>query len=414
MIARSQTLVSRNYQRKSIIGLDYGTHSTKVVQRYWGDAVGQIVSFDQPLAGYPEHASPSMVSELEGRLYFGTTAVGMAGAVQYGSLKADLMNDLSDQPELAENVEVLAVAYIAWALSQMIACNPTWVNDQKDVQISAPTSFVGNTELELKYDRICNAACQLAIEGLGEISQGICYEDAVRIIRPLLAVAPPTREERRFSIQPETIAPIISLQQEPIRPAGTYLMIDMGASTTEVSVIAVPRNSSEPIRCYYDSTERRGGDNLAEIETLAAGKSQHRLESFLTELRMQASKVWQVGFAKDAKNRAARRNWQHLTVLLTGGATRHPSVSQHLDAAKKTPFSWLMHGANHRLSRHRPRTLRPATAYSNDDLSLYAVANGLSIHASQWQNYFVMDAIPELDSGPKSQEPLVRSYLEMS
>lgn len=408
----SQNKAFNNRRRLSVIGFDYGTHSTKVVQRYWGESQGKIVQFDDAVPGYPSQASPSVIREQDGRLYFGAKGVGMPNAMDYGSLKAELMDDLSDDPELAQKIEVLVVAYIAWALTEMFDRHPSWRHDRIQLQISAPTSFVGDADLEQKYDRIGHAAYALAIDGCGEIRQGIRYEDARLLIHPFLEMTPPPRQERRFSIQPETIAPIISLQQEPIVSSGMYLMIDMGAGTTEMSIVAVPRNSTEPIRCYYDSTERRGGSNLAELEDLPVGESQRRLEAFLRDFNKQASKVWQVGFMKDASNRIARRNWQQLTVLLTGGATRHTSITAKFDSDSKVPFSWQLHGTNHRTARHTPRTIQPSTASDGDDLSVFAVANGLSIHTSAWRQCFVMDAINQLT--PITQSiPLMQSYLEI-
>lgn len=413
-MSTTSQIQASNYRRPlSVIGFDYGTHSTKVVQRYWSEPQGKIVQFDEAVAGYPSQASPSVIREQDGRLYFGAAGVGMPNAMDYGSLKAELMDDLSNDPESAQGIEVLVVAYIAWALTQMFDRHPSWRHDRIQLQISAPTSFVGDVELEQKYDRIGHAAYALAIDGCGEIRQGIRYEDALLLIQPHLQMTPPPREERRFSIQPETIAPIISLQQEPIVSSGMYLMIDMGAGTTEMSIVAVPRNSTEPIRCYYDSTERRGGSNLAELEDLPVGESQRRLEAFLREFNHQASKVWQVGFKKDASNRAARRNWQQLTVLLTGGATRHASIAAQFDSDSKVPFSWQPHNTNHRTARHTPRTIQPSTASDGDYLSVFAVANGLSIHTSAWRQCFVMDAINPLTPITESIQ-LMQSYLEIA
>jgi len=73
---------------------------------------------------------------------------------------------------------------------------------------------------------------------------------------------------------------------------------------------------------------------------------------------MQASKVWQVGFMKDVSNRAARRNWQRLTVLLTGGVTRNVNIAAQFVADSKVQFSWQPHGIKHHTARHTPRTIK--------------------------------------------------------
>ena len=64
-------------RRRSTIGLDYGTHSTKVVHRIRDEEFGRVVHFDDPCDGYSLNTSPSAIRDVDGRLYFGTCALQM-------------------------------------------------------------------------------------------------------------------------------------------------------------------------------------------------------------------------------------------------------------------------------------------------------------------------------------------------
>jgi len=136
-----------NQRRRSTIGLDYGTHSTKVVHRIRDEELGRVVHFDDPCDGYPVNASPSAIREVNGRIYFGTRAIEMVEGENYGSLKADLLS-LPDEREVRQNIEVLAATYIAWVLQSIFVQDEQLAADDPIVQFSAPTSHEGDEQLK--------------------------------------------------------------------------------------------------------------------------------------------------------------------------------------------------------------------------------------------------------------------------
>ena len=76
------------------------------------------------------------------------------------------------------------------------------------------------------------------------INQGIGIGEAASLITPLLNQPVPGIESRRFEVLPETIAPVVSLSQEPFMKAGMYMIADMGAGTTEMAVFHVSKGGT--------------------------------------------------------------------------------------------------------------------------------------------------------------------------
>lgn len=394
------------------IGLDYGTHSTKIVHRIRDYEIGRIRRFDDSCDGYPVNASPSVIREIDERLYFGSEALRMRGGVNYGSLKADLLVDQSDEPELKERIDVLVAGYLSWVLVRLFEEDRSLAESDPIVQLSAPTSHLGDRRLTDRFLRIAHAAYRLATERQIEICQSLRYESLFEHAVPILQEDVPAKGKRPFFVMPETVAPIVSLQLEPYLDPGIRLVADMGAGTTEMSVFLVHNESRQSqILAYSDSTEGRGGDQINEIERRGHPDSTSLMKGFLKEVGRQARGVWYLGFRKDKENLAAKRIWMTLEVSLTGGATKHPGVREYFD--NHSPIhAWPEGETSISIGRHAPTTLVCDPGYEESDLSLFATANGLSIEFAKWPKFFGEDEIPVL-SGIDNTEELVPSYLEI-
>lgn len=399
-------------KRNSTIGLDYGTHSTKVVHRVRGEGIGRVIRFDRSCDGYPINAAPSVIRESDGMLYFGTLAVELTGGEDYGSLKADLLHRTDDHA-LDRKIDILSAGYIAWALGEILHSDAQLTADNPIIQVSAPTSHAGNKELEERYLRIVHAS-YVYVKSYLRVEQGVNFQWLSEVMSPLLDAEVPARAERRFFVAPETIAPIVSLQLEPIIESGIFLIADMGAATTEMSICAVnAETSGRVLLAYSDSTELRGGNELGEIDGMFVGASQQRLESFLNALRSQAHRVWANGFMKDSNNLAARRRWRRLQVLLTGGATHHKDVRSFFNDKIVPHRQHFLDDATLSIDRHYPATLKFDEDFGEDDRSLFAVANGLSVQRAEWPHFFGEDEIKDLEKRRNDAVELIPSYLEI-
>lgn len=399
-------------RRNSTIGLDYGTHSTKVVHRVRGEDIGRIIHFDRRCEGYPTNASPSAIREIDGNLYFGTLAIELNGGVDHGSPKADLLQSSGDT-DRDRQIETYAAIYIAWSLGEILFNVPYLAADNPVVQVSAPTCHHGDQTLNERYLRIVHAA-HAFVQKHQRVEQGIDVAFLSEEIGMILDMEVPVRGDRRFFVAPETVAPIVSLQLEPIVDRGMYLITDMGAATTEMSICSVNDETfSNSILAYADSTVRQGGNNLSEFEGMLVGKSLRSLESFLDRMESQAEKVWYQGFAKDRANPSARKRWRQLQILLTGGGTHHPDVRKYFDKKVRPIFGWNEKENSQTVGRHYPTTLLCDDGFQEEDFSLFAVANGLSVQRARWPEFFYGDEIPALDGVKPIEKTLVPSYLEI-
>jgi hypothetical protein len=371
--------------------------------------LGRVVHFDDPCDGYPLNTSPSAIRDVDGRLYFGTRAIQMNEGENYGSLKADLLAP-PEEPKDRLELEILTATYIAWALQSIFAQDEQLAADDPIVQFSAPTSHAGDEQLKQIFLRIAHAAYSVARNESRLIKQGMHYSDSFNLIKPILNSEIPSSEERKFFVLPETVAPIVSLQLEPFLETGIYLIADMGASTTEMSVFAVnDSNNENSILGYFDLTEIRGGNDLAEFDQMEVGRSQDNLDVFLDAVKKQADKVWYIGYQKDMNNPAASQRWKQLEVLLTGGATHHKNVRAHFDKKIKPINAWPENDTNLSIGRHEPTTLTCDSCRDEPDLSLFAVANGLAIEGPRWPRFFPEHEIDELDSIDSSKPERVVS-----
>ena len=73
------------------IGLDFGTHSTKIILRPRGSEKASLLRICKPQEGYPEFACPSLVRIIDSRVCFGSKALEVSGGKLYRSLKMQLL-----------------------------------------------------------------------------------------------------------------------------------------------------------------------------------------------------------------------------------------------------------------------------------------------------------------------------------
>lgn len=408
---------SQGYQvrrRRATLGLDYGTHSTKAVYRVRNEQIGQVLCFNEQTSEYPNNAVPSAIREVDGKLFFGKSALQMSGGQLNGSLKVDLFKaaDLSEDERL--DVLVRVASYLGWALSRLRELYPEIKDDTVVIQISAPTSHAGPSELSHRYNTIANAIYAAVIEQSQFVKQGFPLEDAYRLFAPLLKQPLPDAGERLFFVMPETVAPVVSLQQEPYLNPGNYLIADMGASTTEMSLFFV-RDKEESVfdrnvLCYVDSTQFRGGIELAEIRLLPINEQQSLFARFQKLVEEQACEVWARGYEIDRRSRATHERWKRLQILLTGGGTLDPIVAEHFLHEIYPFYPWPMNETKKDVARHSPSTLS-CERCKEADVSLFAVANGLAIERNKWPRFY--DDPPVMLGQDSQDDDSPPSYLQI-
>lgn len=276
-----------------VIGLDFGTFSTKIVARRRNERTATVVRLDQNCAGYPCFALPSLVRVVDGKVFFGRCAAFGDSGKLLRSLKVSLLTGTQDTTDAslgctdALGVDGLVAIYLAWVMARI----RKWVNDEYGpdgtkvfVNAAAPMDHYENPALRERYLRIVNSAWN-AVWGPEPIvvEQGAPLSSLLprfeKHLEPDMAIEP--SEMRRFHVLPETVAPIVSLSHDPRMKAGMYLIVDMGAGTTELSVNHAP----EP-----------GGDKKSSAITISrcclAGTNSKALH------RATRKDLWQAGYSK--------------------------------------------------------------------------------------------------------------------
>jgi hypothetical protein len=126
----------------------------------------------------------------------------------------------------------------------------------------------------LRYLRIVQAAWEAVFgDDPYRVENGASWEDvSARFLHWLDLKDVPGRDIRRFDVLPETIAPIVSLSQEPSTADGMYLIFDMGAGTTEISINRVGTPvTGQKIVCYADQSIVLGGDDFERADGKSDG-----------------------------------------------------------------------------------------------------------------------------------------------
>lgn len=330
----SATRRRQSEKARVIVGCDYGTHSTKVLYRRRGEGRVRLAQIGTPCEGYPECASPSVIRIKDDRITFGKQAVGGRNGERFASLKVHLLRgDAAAAVDLPQAATVLNAVYLAWVFAEVRrVVEKEFPSAEITFQVAAPIDYAGyvdQSEIKQRFQAVTQAAWKAAFDPAAEnklsLRRGASLGHACDVMRRLLEDPLLPESESPCQILPETVAPIVALALDPEMEPGIYLMVDMGAGTTEMSVVNSTTNADgEVATCYFDSTIEIGGDKFGRA---AAMQDRATIDSLLVQLERQARTVHHSGFRKVAKNPVARRQWDELTVVLTGGGTRRDDVA---------------------------------------------------------------------------------------
>jgi uncharacterized coiled-coil DUF342 family protein len=400
------SLVPPSWGDSPIIGLDFGTHSTKVVvrRRSGGDVRTRkpwALILDEPAVGYARMATPSLVRLVANdRLLFGTEALRQQEGRLFRSLKTSLL-PCSDENGRAPDpmAPVLTAAYLAWIL-QRIADTIGGDPSKYTIAIGAPMNHEENAVLKDRYLHVVHAAF-LGAFGDGDKAP-IDFKKTVSLatieprIRAWVDRELPPNDFRRFHVRPETLAPLVSLHRDPKhKKPGVYMIVDMGAGSTEISVNQIQDTGNpEPwVLCHDDQTVRFGGDSFA------ANDEKNAFDEMAceTEERSLVEKFWKhyrevclSGYQKIANGTpTTKAAWSHMNIVRVGGALRRRALDEKI--GRLPPLKERVLDASHEALWHSPSALdcwppRATAADLHESGPIFAVADGLSIHP-WWPEY---------------------------
>lgn len=405
--------------KRVVVGLDFGTHSTKCVVRPHGQEA-TLLRFGNPDAvaeSYAWFTDPSLIRLVDGHMLFGRTAYSNTGGKLYRSLKMQLLSDLErgedDECEFPPGItpDLLITCYLSRLFSHVNKALRKYFRDEPFKilwNIGAPMDHfeAENEALRSRYLTIVNAAW---LSVFGErpvvITSKVSLCAAAEAVRPLMDAPVPPVHDRRFEILPETVAPIVSLSLEPNMKPGMYMMLDMGAGTTEFSVnLVTPRGADQAVVCYSDQTQLIGANDFERIERFG-GPASDRFDGLLRRVVRHAKETCFNGYDKDRKSRQMREQWKDLTLLLSGGGARRQVIEtrllellpvEHFPPGERA-FSTEWHEPNIPVAGER--------RYESHRSSLLAVANGLSIDRQTWPVFFEPGDVEHHDGDEKASQP---------
>lgn len=398
-----------------VIGLDFGTFSTKVVARRRNERTAVVVRLDEPCPGYPSFAIPSLIRVTEGKLFFGRCAAHADGGELFRSLKVSLLTGSHHNPGASLRcdddlgVDRLVALYLAWVLGRV----GKWLDAEYGpsrtnlfVNAAAPMDHYEHPILRERYLRIVNSAWNAVLGPRPVVLEQGTPLSSVRhwldeYMHPRTEIEPV--EIRRFDVLPETVAPIVSLSHDPRMRAGMHLIVDMGAGTTEFSVNHVPDpGGNQKLLCYYDQSILLGAE---QFDSPAPGESEGSLtSSLLAGLR----RTWGTGYLKDAKRLAARDRWKELTVLLAGGGTCRPGLRDKIARHRNSVmYAFQGHDCRYSVKTHIPADLefRATEAEGQADAFLLSVAHGLSYARRTWPEFLEPCQIEHMGGTPQAARP---------
>lgn len=394
-----------------VIGLDFGTSSTKVVFRKIGENQAWMAPSPVPHAEFAWFCTPTTVAEIDGKVRFGELGKPEEREGRL-PLKLQLL-DCGDDLDRMSEAERKAIGYLGWILeSVFLAIREQYgVPDfQPILNIGIPVAFFGDREIKNErskhYESVARAALATTrLLGGSGIQNGMPAEQCNLVIQKAW------QKKADFDLvgaHPESISVLVSMQQDPLVEEGLYSVVDIGAGTTEITttLLFTSSSSQRQLACYQDSSERVG---IFEYP-LGANQGETQLaQNLLHKWWRQFEINWETSRRKDAQNPVTHQAWYKTNVLFTGGGGFHPDVQPYFqrrieaDSPAHIHFGkggWSMPIQAYQPSRQALKPCRMSSSEERDAFHLGAVAHGLSFHRREWPDWYRPEEVEAID-GPE-------------
>ena len=432
-------------KRRVIVAVDFGTSNTKLAFRFFDEDKVRVVTTKNPTDGLGPACWPSVVAISSGRLFFGDEAsrksesrilpsVKMSVAYQHGAIQETRREHLIKEVSQGSHVlyaDDLATLYLGWAIGQVhdVLSSTTQSQDLRFAyNMGAPLDMVSHVpDLRGVFEKCLHNAVRLA----GRVRQGLTVLEAMQLIRESSPV--PALSQRNTFVVPETHCAITGAVLSQRLAAGHYIVVDVGAGTTDIATFWYSEGGDRSVTYYSASARAVASDDLCltlvrylrERELLDPGMdaghavTQVRLamqrpsprglrltsdvlltdencaeimREPLEELFSHYRRVWFQGFTCFSGNRAQRHTWDPTHIVQIGGGTR---IHQVHEALGNSPS--LDHVQNiepHELDYPRPMIdAWTGSAESFGGLGhMLIVLNGLAYHYAEMPQWY--DPVP--------------------
>ena len=369
-------------RRQMVVGLDFGTSSTKVAYRWIGEDTATAFAPTEPYKDVPWFCLPTEIVELDGKIWMGRPTDDRTDLL---SLKQRLLAGKLEGKKLVERDVCL---YLAWVLEQVTrhACRVHSIPAFRPIiNVGVPMAFHNQDHasklLCQRYRKLAGLAlaCTSMMGGKG-IQNGLLIEDAEATLEDARSRA--SEFEELVHVLPESIAAVVSYEKDRRSEPGAFGIVDIGAATTEIAVGILSYSQGMPYaQCYADSSTPVGAIAFQRAESSTNGGA--HLEMLRSWWR-QWDSTWTRASLKDRGIECRYQEWMAVSLFFTGGGGSHPAVKPYF-AMQESP-------AQLSIQTYSPGsevlTQEAGANGERDDFHLLAVAHGLSFHQrSEWPDW---------------------------
>lgn len=373
-----------------VVGLDFGTHSTKVVIRERGNERGFVPVIDFVTDAYPQFTSPSACCiDSKGRMWFGHAAVVRQKSALLNSLKSLLLKSLSEKTyDLSlEGPTVKTGCYLAWLIGRITNSLAPYPRERIEINIAAPMDFLDDENLKNKYLQMLTASMALLqLRPKYQIKQSESADELHRCFIRAWSNRIPHDESRTFTVLSESKAPIVSFYHSPQSMQGYYFLMDMGAGTTEISCNHLLMGAEPKIICKSAKTFGVGFEQF-----LANSESTKPLED---ELESAMRKTWYEAYNKMAhsvQQKRSRNEIKNCFLVLSGGGFLDKQRRLHVSGYNPTScVDQSIKNSGFEIYNMSPKNLDYDSSIQNSkELDrILACANGLAYPRRYWVDFF--------------------------
>ncbi len=271
------------------VGIDLGTNSTKIIYQIIESPLTEnayVYGFNSIISDFPPYSFPSIVILESNRFYFGDEAYlrkDYASAI-FSSFKmclacykniircknckshgiSSFSNGICEINWRKINAAVITLLYLAHVMGQVTKFIQKSYKDQFELKffynISFPLEFLSAQK------KFFSGIAYYAEKLKDEVEQGISINEVIQILKEVKNKSTPhiKNEARRVHVIEETRAAMHSFINSGYLPEGLYAIVDIGASTTDISFFRYAgSNRPDPFFAFYaDQSHLLGGDDF--------------------------------------------------------------------------------------------------------------------------------------------------------
>jgi hypothetical protein len=414
-------------ERSLIVGVDFGTSSTKVMWQDLSDNHFEVLRWGDAEDGEAAFLLPSAIVIRGGALHFGVAERDVCDDdIRLSSIKLCML--CRNNPAICRCASPVArygmvhlpgmePASPAAAIACLFLANAfREVERRLEVQfpdedllllwnIGCPMDYLDEADRKVEWERMTGAAMELRRDVSNPASISVLTDVAIR----LESFTVPAVGERNYYVEPEGLAAVKAFLESPHAESKSYAIVDVGAGTTEVSFFFNGRIMTEPghfPRPSYlaDSTRPIGGGKidleLAKAWNCGSEHARRRKEAMepnipaVQTIRDICAQYHETCCEILRHRRLTAANDKHFDLFVIGGGGR------------LRPLQDALRGCTLRggFVRDRWRQLEPPRSLKDrlaiqKDYDLFANACGLA-SSIDWE-YYPPHKVPAMPSAPE-------------